>query len=73
MNCSFCNGAFHPATGCQYTPTFGACFNCTTEFWRWLRQRMNSRPRGGRGPSFYDHVAPIAAHSTVYSANVEHV
>jgi hypothetical protein len=73
MNCSFCGGAYHPSTGCAYTATFGACYSCAVEFYTWLEQRTNSRPRGGRGPSFYDHVAPIAIDLVVHFEDVEHV
>jgi len=36
MQCSFCEGVAHPATGCQYTPTMIACGSCTRRFWQWV-------------------------------------
>jgi len=58
MNCSFCAGPFHPATGCSYTPTFGSCGPCTRAFWTWFRGFAAGKGRR-RGPAFYDHVAPL--------------
>jgi hypothetical protein len=62
MLCSFCQiSRAHPSTGCQYAEQTLACHACTVEFWGWVRQRINSRPsRRVGGPSFYDHVAPMA-------------
>jgi hypothetical protein len=55
--CSFCGGAWHPASGAWYSDRARACYRCVQELWTWHRKRMNGRPRGG-GPSFYDHVFP---------------
>lgn len=56
--CSFCDGVAHPATGCVYGPRTIACRTCTVDFWRWVRQHTNGRPRAKRGPtpamSFYE-------------------
>ena len=49
MTCPFCRGPAHPATGCEYTPTFVACYRCTVAFWAWARAWM--RPR--KGLDFY--------------------
>jgi hypothetical protein len=49
MTCPFCGGAAHPATGCEYTPTFVACRRCTVEFWAWVRRW--TKPR--KGSDFY--------------------
>lgn len=43
MICSFCGGAAHPATGCQYSPKIISCWRCTINFWKWLEQRTNAR------------------------------
>ena len=47
MRCSFCNepGA-DPATGCQYTATMIACFDCTTRFHKWMLSHVNGKGRG---------------------------
>jgi hypothetical protein len=61
MICAICHGPAHPATGAQYSPRVLVCYGCVVELWTWLRRRMNGRPRGGRGPNFYDHAAPTGA------------
>lgn len=52
MTCPFCHGASHPATGCEYTPTFVACHRCTVAFWSWALRWVNRRPKPGRS-DFY--------------------
>jgi len=58
VTCAFCGGPAHPATGCQYTATMIACRACTVDFWRWVRQHTNGRPRQRKGAvtsvSFYE-------------------
>lgn len=36
MECRFCGGVAHAATGCQYTPTMIACGPCARSFWDWV-------------------------------------
>lgn len=55
MRCPMCLGASHPATGCEYTPTFVVCWRCTLEFWKWCRAHVNGKGRR-RGLAFYDHI-----------------
>ena len=50
MDCTFCGGVYHPATGCAYGHRVVACGPCTREFWRWARGHMATRK--GR-PDFY--------------------
>jgi hypothetical protein len=35
--CSFCGGAAHPATGCQYSENIISCWRCTKEAWHWVK------------------------------------
>jgi hypothetical protein len=35
MQCSFCDGVAHPATGCQYGPRTISCGPCVRSFWDW--------------------------------------
>lgn len=54
LRCATCGGVAHPATGCQYTPTFIVCGPCTREAWRWLLAHINGK--GARkGLYFYEH------------------
>lgn len=57
LRCPFCGGVSHPATGCVYTPTFVACWDCTLEFARWL-QTWTNKPGSKKNGSicFFDHV-----------------
>jgi hypothetical protein len=57
--CRDCGGVAHPATGCQYTPTWIVCGPCTRRAWEWIRQHVNGKG-SRRGPRFYDHVNRIA-------------
>jgi hypothetical protein len=43
--CSFCDGPWHAATGCEYGPRIRSCHTCTVEFWKWVRQHTNKSPR----------------------------
>lgn len=43
MNCNFCEGVAHPATGCVYGPNTIACASCTKEFWKWVRSHTGSK------------------------------
>lgn len=54
--CSFCGGAFHPATGCTYSPTCFACCRCVKEFWRWVKGHTNRtwKTADGKRVSFYE-------------------
>ena len=36
MQCNFCGGVAHPASGCQYSPTMIACGPCVRSFWGWV-------------------------------------
>lgn len=54
LRCATCGGVAHPASGCQYTPTFIVCGPCTRQAWVWLRAHINGK--GGRkGLYFYAH------------------
>ncbi len=44
MDCNFCEGVAHPATGCYYGPKTMACGPCTRRFWAWFEQHSNPRP-----------------------------
>jgi hypothetical protein len=48
--CSSCNGAFHPATGHQWSSTMRLCWNCTLELIKWLKQRERAFDRPWRKP-----------------------
>lgn len=41
--CSFCGGAAHPATGCEYSATIIACWRCTEEAWSWVKGHTDAR------------------------------
>ncbi len=56
MDCNFCEGVAHPATGCQYTENMIACGPCTRRFWAWFEQHSNPRPILNRREEF---VGPI--------------
>jgi hypothetical protein len=45
MECNFCSGPAHPATGCVYGPKTIACRACTVRFWDWMRAHVNKMPR----------------------------
>lgn len=62
VTCCICHGPAHPATGAQYSPTALACFDCVVRLWSDLRRKMRGKPRGGKGPSFYDHAAPVGGY-----------
>lgn len=47
MHCSACTGAFHPATGHQWSERTRLCLSCAREFIVWLKQRQHRRARGG--------------------------
>lgn len=51
MDCFFCGGVVHPATGCQWSARVIACGRCTRDFWRWLKGHTN---RKWGGVYFYD-------------------
>jgi len=55
MTCSFCGGAYHPASGCCYGVRVVACGPCVRDFWAWFRRHQH--PRKGRSTSFYDAAA----------------
>lgn len=44
MNCFFCKGPAHPATGHAYNERVLACRNCFVRFFDWYRARMNHNP-----------------------------
>lgn len=52
MKCMFCQGAAHPATGAQYTPTALACRRCVVEVWAWFRRQQHKK---WSGHYFYEH------------------
>lgn len=57
--CSFCGGAAHPSTGCQYSLNCISCWRCTIEAWRWVKGHTNTKAkkvRNGVIPSvsFYE-------------------
>lgn len=59
MKCSSCGGVAHPATGCQYSPTFIVCGPCVRTFWAWVKGHTNRVYRAGprgvkRFVSFYE-------------------
>ncbi len=43
--CRFCLGVAHPATGCQYTPTFLVCGTCIRPY----QDVLNKIPKAGLG------------------------
>ena len=53
MECTFCSGPAHPATGAQYTHSVIACGPCVRMFWRWVRERQWRR---WSGSCFSDHI-----------------
>ena len=55
MTCTICGGPAHPATGAQYSERTIVCRACVVELWTWLLNRLRGKPRGGKGPNFYDH------------------
>jgi hypothetical protein len=62
IQCNFCHGPAHPATGCVYGPRTIACHECTREFWRWAVRHINGKARkssSGVTPSvsFYEAAA----------------
>jgi hypothetical protein len=63
MNCFFCPGVAHPATGCQYSASVVACRDCVVKFWAWFREQQNKRGRPGR-----DKRRPHRVHADFYQA-----
>lgn len=43
MQCNFCKGPAHPATGCVYGPKTIACASCVRDFWKWARGHTNKK------------------------------
>ena len=73
--CPDCGGPSHPASGCQYTPTYVVCGPCTRRAWKWIISQVNGKGRRN-GINFYDHVnriaPPISATSTTNEVQLDH-
>jgi hypothetical protein len=58
IECNFCHGPAHPATGCVYGPRTIACAACTRAFWTWVVRHTNGKARRRRAVvpsvSFYE-------------------
>lgn len=66
MECSFCGGVYHPATGCHYGPRTFACGPCVRDFWAWALKHVNAPGRKTRGRSrvyFYECATKFSAQS----------
>jgi len=52
MECNFCEGVAHPASGCSYTETMIACGPCVRRFWSWFEEHSTPRPIRNRCSQF---------------------
>lgn len=53
MNCFFCNGPYHPATGSFYTERVRACGPCARSFFGWVKGHV-ARWSSSKRPNFYE-------------------
>jgi len=58
--CRDCGGVAHPASGCQYTPTYIVCGRCIRQVITYVVETTNSKGRRKGRPAFYDHVNRIS-------------